>query len=616
MNKLDFLPINKEDMQLRGWDECDIIVVSGDAYVDHPSFGTAIISRVLERAGYRVCVLAQPDWHTPADFTRFGRPRLGFFVGAGVVDSMVNHYTAAKKPRGEDVYSAGGKIGNRPDRAIIVYCNLIRQAYKKIPIIIGSLEASLRRFAHYDYWDDKVRASILADSGADLLLYGMCENSVVEAAKALENDSRNYSGIRGACYISNEIPEGYVRLPSYNEVRDDKRKYARAYLVQQEEQDYVRGRPLAQFHEKYTIQTSYNTPEKNGGKWVCQTPPAAPLERRELDRVYALPYMRAWHPVYDADGGVPALAEVEFSISATRGCYGSCAFCALTYHQGRVVSSRSPASIVNEAKLLTHLPGFKGYIHDVGGPTANFREPACELQKERGACPKRMCLYPKPCKNLRVNNGELVSILRQIRTLPGVKRVFIRSGIRYDALLLDENNDFITELVKHHVSGQLKVAPEHADARTLDCMGKPSVEVFDSFRNKYNQLNKQYGMNQYIVPYFISSHPGCDLNAAIKLAEYLRDTRLQPEQVQDFYPTPGTLSTCMFHTGIDPRTMKPVYIPKTAREKAWQRALLQYKRPRNAKLVREALRAAGREDLIGFGGRCLVKPERAKPLNP
>ena len=595
----DFLPVNMDDMLRRGWTAPDFVFVSGDAYVDHPSFGTALLARVLEKHGYSVAILAQPDWHSISDFKRFPRPRLGFLVGAGVVDSMVNHYTAAKKPRSEDVYSPGGKAGHRPDRATIVYCNRIREAWGKTPIILGSLEASLRRFAHYDYWEDRVRASILIDSGANLLLYGMCEGSVIEAAKWIERGCQpeERRAIRGACYAASEAVEGYEELPSFEDVRADKRAYAHAFIRQMEEQDHVRGVALSQ---------------KHGRNWLCQNPPSPPLTRSQLDAVYALPFTREWHPDYDEQGGVPALEEVKFSITATRGCFGSCAFCALTYHQGRVVVSRSPQSIIREGAMMTHHPDFKGYIHDVGGPTANFRCPACEEQLKRGTCKNRMCMYPRLCRNIKPNHSELLNILRELRTLPGVKKVFIRSGIRFDYLMADPNPEFFHEMVEHHISGQLKVAPEHADACTLSMMGKPELAVFNRFHERYKDINARLGKSQYIVPYFISSHPGCGLDAAIALAEYMRDTRLNPEQVQDFYPTPGTLSTCMYYTGLDPRTMRPVYVPRDPQEKAMQRALMQYRRPQNRTLVHEALRRAGREDLIGYGPHCLVAPPQVR----
>ncbi|GHU65366.1 UPF0313 protein [Clostridia bacterium] len=620
INRGLFLPTTFEDMTARGWDRPDFVFVSGDAYVDHPSFGAALLGRVLERQGYRVAMLAQPDWRSCDAFKRFGRPRLGFMVSAGVVDSMVNHYTATKKPRSEDAYAPGGLSGHRPDRATIVYCNRIREAFpsthhNRIPIIIGGLEASLRRFAHYDYWDDKVRASILVDSGADLLMFGMCENSIVEAARWIENgsDPTELKKLRGACYLADEtdgaLPDGFLELPSFEQVRADKREYARSFLIEMSEQDPIRGKPLAQRHGAAGVGRAQ--------KIIFQNVPAMPLTRSELDAVYNLPFTRVWHPDYDELGGVPALEEVSFSISATRGCFGACAFCALTYHQGRIVSSRSPQSIVQEARKLTTLPGFKGYIHDVGGPTANFRRPPCDRQLTHGACKDRQCLFPKPCPRLKADHRELAAILRDIRALPGVKKVFIRSGIRFDYLLKDNDSTFLKELIEHSVSGQLKVAPEHADAFTLHCMGKPEIGVFDRFQDRYYDINEKLGKRQYLVPYFISGHPGCDLNAAVALAEYMRDTHLFPEQVQDFYPTPGTLSTCMYYTGLDPRTMQSIYIPKDKREKAMQRALLQYRRPTNAPLVREALRKVGRFDLIGFNPRCLVRPstshEREKP---
>ena len=596
MTRDDFLPATPEDMRRRGWDSPDFVYVCGDAYVDHPSFGHAIIGRVLEDAGYKVAMLCLPPHHDVTAFRRFGKPRLGFLVSAGVIDSMVNHYTAAKKPRSEDVYAPGGKAGLRPDRATIVYCNRIRQAYSDVPILIGGPEASLRRFSHYDYWDDKVRHSVLMDSGATLLLYGMGETSILACARWLEEGAPQEAlpGIRGICYLQKEKPEGVTEVPSHREVAEDKAAYARAFMTQYDEQDPYRGKALCQ--------------QQDERRWLIQTPPALPLNREELDRVYALPYTRRWHPDYDALGGVPALQEVEFSISATRGCFGGCGFCALTFHQGRIVQSRSPDSIVGEAEMLTKLPGFKGYIHDVGGPTANFRRPACAKQYTKGACKDRQCLYPNPCAQLVPNHTELLTILRRIRTLPKVKKVFIRSGLRYDYIMLDKDKTFLRELCQHHVSGQLKVAPEHISPRVLALMGKPGREVYDRFVQRYEAINRDLGMEQYLVPYLMSSHPGSDLNAAVELALYLRDTGHQPEQVQDFYPTPGTLSTCMFHTGLDPRTMKPVYVPRTPHEKAMQRALLQYRKPQNRYLVLEALQQCGREDLIGYDRNCLVRP--------
>ena len=592
-----FLPVTREEMLARGWEQPDFVVVSGDAYVDHPSFGHAIIARVLEDAGYRVCMLNQPDFHNARDFARFGRPRYGFMVAAGNIDSMVNHYTAAKRPRSQDLYSPGGRPGLRPDRATIVYCNRIHEAFGKVPIVIGGVEASLRRFAHYDYWDDSVRHSILADCGADLLSYGMAEKQTVMIADRLR-DGLPLTGIPGTCYMADAVPEGALEIPSFMDCKADKAAYCRAFKVQYEEQDPIRGRTLAQWHEK---------------KVLVAEKPMMPLTREELDRVYELPYTRRWHPMYDADGGVPALSEVEFSIASTRGCFGACAFCALTFHQGRIVQSRSPESILKEARLLTTLPNFKGYIHDVGGPTANFRFPACKKQLTHGACKERQCLAPEPCKNLEADESELTRLLQDLRKIPGIKKVFIRSGLRFDYMMLDERDDFFRELCAHHVSGQLKVAPEHVAPKVLRLMGKPRNEVFRAFCEKYKRINQKLGKDQYLVPYFISSHPGSDLSAAIELAEYLRDIGHQPEQVQDFIPTPGTLSTAMFYTGMNPLTMERVYVPRSPQEKAMQRALLQYRRPQNHALVRRALHIAGREDLIGYGKRCLVPPAGAQP---
>ncbi len=601
MTRDDFLPVTQEDVRLRGWDAPDFVYVCGDAYVDHPSFGHAIISRVLEKAGYKVAMLCLPPHQDASAFQRFGKPKLAFLVSAGVIDSKVNHYTAAKKTRSEDVYSPGGVAGLRPDRATIVYCNRIRQAYSDVPILIGGVEASLRRFSHYDYWEDKVRHSILVDSGANLLMYGMGETSILACAAWLKSgaDREALRSIRGICYLDKDKPEGIEELPSHRDVCRDKAAYARAFMAQYNEQDPFRGKPLCQ--------------EQDTKRYLVQTPPSFPLGREELDEVYALPYTRRWHPDYDALGGVPALQEVEFSISATRGCFGGCSFCALTFHQGRIVQSRSPESIVGEAKLLTTLPGFKGYIHDVGGPTANFRRHACKKQMTLGACKDRQCLYPKPCARLEPDHSELLSILRRIRALPGIKKVFIRSGLRYDYMLLDRDSTFLKELCQHHVSGQLKVAPEHVSPGVLAMMGKPGRDVYDAFVKKYEAVNRQLGLKQYLVPYLMSSHPGSDLNDAVELALYLRDIGYQPEQVQDFYPTPGTLSTCMFYTGLDPRTGKPVFVPRAPREKAMQRALLQYRRPQNRHLVLEALKKCGREDLIGYGNGCLVRPSEGPP---
>lgn len=593
-----FPPTTMADCKARGWDVPDFVYVIGDAYVDHPSFGSAVIVRTLERAGYRVAVLAQPDWRSALDFQRFGRPYLGFLVSSGVIDSMVNHYTAAKKRRSEDVYTPGGKAGKRPDRAVIVYCNRIREAYGDIPIVVGGVEASLRRFCHYDYWDDRVRASILQDCGADLLLYGMGERTILAAAEWVARGAQAWElpAMRGVCFLSPKPVRGCLSLPSFEDCVRDKRAYAEAFRIQYREQDPVRGKALMQRH---------------GGQYLVQTAPDAPLSREELDASYALPYQRAWHPDYDAAGGVPAIEEVKFSIAHTRGCFGSCSFCAITFHQGRIVASRSKESVIEEARRITQLPDFKGYIHDVGGPTANFRRPSCDGQLERGTCAGRQCLYPSPCKNLVVDHRDYIALLKEVRSLPRVKKVFIRSGLRYDYIMADRSDAFLREIVAHHISGQLKVAPEHVSPKVLAYMGKPGRDVYDAFVAKYEAMNARLGKKQYLVPYLMSSHPGSDLAAAIELAEYLRDIGHQPEQVQDFYPTPGTLSTCMFYTGLDPRTMKPVYVPRTAHEKALQRALLQYKRPQNFPLVREALRTAGREDLIGYGKHCLVPPEGA-----
>ena len=589
-----FLPVTREEMLARGWDTPDFVYVTGDAYVDHPSFGLAIISRVLEAAGYRVAMLPQPDWHSCEDFRRFGRPRLGFLVTAGVIDSMVNHYTVAKKPRREDAYSPGGETGKRPDRATAVYANRIREAYGSVPIAIGGVEASLRRFAHYDYWDDRVRNSMLVDSCADVLMFGMGERSVLRVAEWIES-GRPFSEMRipGTCVMASEIPEGFTEIPAQEVVAKDRHAYAEAFKVQYDQQDPVRGKPLAQ---------------KHGRRYLLQNRPDMPLTRAELDRVYALPYRRAWHPMYDKLGGVPALAEVQFSIAHVRGCFGACNFCALTFHQGRIVSSRSQESILAEAKLLTKLPGFKGYIHDVGGPTANFRRPACDKQLKCGACVHRQCLFPHPCPNMNADHREYIEVLRALRALPNVKKVFIRSGIRFDYVLKDSSSGFLNELVRYHVSGQLKVAPEHVSPNVLAYMGKPEAGVFEDFVRRYRQVNENAHMDQYLVPYFMSSHPGSTLQDAVMLAEYLKKSGLRPEQVQDFYPTPGTMSTAMFHTGLDPRDMKPVYVARNPHEKAMQRALMQYYIPGNHALVLEALRRAGREDLIGWGRECLIPP--------
>ena len=587
-----------QDMRERGWDAPDFVYVSGDAYVDHPSFGAAIIFRILENAGYRVAVLAQPNWKSCADFMRFGRPNYGFLVSSGVIDSMVNHYTAAKKRRSSDVYTPGGRAAKRPDRALIVYCRLIREAYGDIPIAVGGVEASLRRFAHYDYWDDRVRPSVLEDCGADLM-FGMSERSILVTADWMSRGAPAWecAKMRGVCYRSSAPLRGSLEIPSYEDCVRSKKCYGDAFLTQYNEQDPIRGRAISQRH---------------GDHYVIQTRPDMPLSREELDRTYALPFQRTWHPDYDVLGGVPAIEEVQFSIAHTRGCFGSCSFCAITFLQGRIVSTRSHESVLEEAKAITQMPNFKGYIHDVGGPTANFRHPSCDKQLRHGTCAARQCLFPKPCPNLKVDHTDYIALLREIRALPRVKKVFVRSGLRYDYIMADKSDAFLRELCQYHISGQLKVAPEHVSPKVLAVMGKPGRDVYDAFCEKYARINRELGKEQYLVPYLISSHPGSDLSAAIELAEYLRDINHQPEQVQDFYPTPGTLSTCMFYTGFDPRTGKPVFVPRTPHEKAMQRALLQFRRPQNFPLVRDALRLAHREDLIGTGRNCLVPPEGVK----
>lgn len=597
-----FLPISKDEMNKLGWDRPDFVYVIGDAYVDHPSFGHAIISRVLEAEGFKVGIISQPDWRSKDDFMRLGKPRLGFLVSSGNIDSMVNHYTAAKKRRSGDAYSPGGEGGRRPDRCVIVYCNRIREAYGDIPVIIGGVEASLRRFAHYDYWDDRVRRSILIDSRADILTYGMGERQIPKIAHLLDSgvkvkDIRDVDG-SVFCIREDEIPEDAVVLPSFEEVRDDKRKYADSVRIQYEQTDAVRGKPMVQAHQ---------------GRLILQTKPCMPLSTPELDRVYSLPYERTYHPSYE--NGVPAIEEVKFSLASSRGCYGSCNFCALAFHQGRVVTSRSHASLIEEAKKFVHDPDFKGYIHDVGGPTANFRKPACEKQLKTGTCIKKKCLFPHVCKAIKPDHKDYLSLLRKLRSIDGVKKVFIRSGIRFDYLMADKDDSFFRELCKYHVSGQLKVAPEHISDRVLEKMGKPEFSVYKRFYNKFFEINKAIGKNQYLVPYFMSSHPGSTLNEAIELALYFKKQHYVPEQVQDFYPTPGTISTCMFYTGLDPLTMEEVYVPKTYEEKQMQRALLQFSRPENYNIVKKALIKAGRDDLIGFDKDCLIKPRRNERMN-
>ncbi len=606
---MPFLPLTKEEMRARGWDAADIVLVTGDAYVDHPSFGTAIISRVLEDAGFRVAILSQPQG--PDDLTEFGRPRLGFFVNGGNIDSMVAHYTAARRRRSEDAYTAGGVAGRRPDRATIVYCRWAREMYGDIPILIGGLEASLRRFAHYDYWDDAVRPSVLVDSTADILVYGMGEKADVEVARRLAAGEpiSAITDIRGTAFavsVKEYEPRPCAECPSFDQVRaaDEagKRQYAVAARIQQDEQDAVRGKTVIQRH---------------GDKIVVQNPPMPPLTTEEFDRVYELPYMREYHPSYEAAGGVPGLVEVKFSLVHNRGCFGACNFCSIAFHQGRQITCRSEDSVVREAEKLTAMKDFKGYIHDVGGPTANFRAPSCEGQATRGLCKGKKCLAPTVCPALRADHKEYLHLLRRLRALPRVKRVFIRSGIRFDYLLEDKDETFFKELVQYHVSGQLKVAPEHCSAGVLNAMGKPAIDTYRRFQKRFYELTKSIDKKQYLVPYLMSSHPGSTLRDAVELALFLKKEGLHPEQVQDFYPTPGTISTCMFYTGLDPYTMKPIYVPRTAAEKAEQRALLQYFRPENRDKVRAALKRAGRADLIGNGPNCLVSAESVKrPATP
>ena len=597
-----FLPVSAEDMQARGWSSYDILVVTGDAYVDHPSFGPTVIARVLEAEGYRVAVLAQPPWHDASAFRAMGRPRLAVFIGGGNLDSMVAHYTASKKRRGEDFYSPGKKAGLRPDRCTIVYANRAREAFKGLPVIVGGLEASLRRFAHYDYWSDQVRRALIFDAKADLLIYGMGETASVEIARQLADGVpvRQIRGVRGTSFIASDagaclFPS--VECPSFEEVKSDKTAYARAAMLQYDEHDPVRGRAILQRH---------------GSRVLITNPPQMPLSTPAFDRVAELPYARDPHPMYEPMGGVPAIDEVRFSITHNRGCFGACSFCSLAFHQGRMITCRSQASVVREAELLTKHPLFKGYIHDVGGPTANFRHPSCSRQLTHGLCRGKNCLTPVPCRNLDADHSSYLALLRRLRKVPGVKKVFVRSGIRFDYLLEAPDDAFFTELVRYHISGQLKVAPEHCIDRVLAYMGKPPNAVYDRFMEKYRQINRKYDKEQYLVPYLISSHPGSTLADAVALAEYLNRTGRQPEQVQDFYPTPGTLSTCMYYTGIDPRTMEPVYVPRSPKEKAMQRALLQWRQPQNRRLVLEALRLAGREDLIGTGKKCLIAPPAKK----
>lgn len=594
-----FLPLSRGDMEERGIKQFDFIYVTGDAYVDHPSFGAAIVTRLLESLGYTVGIISQPDWKSERDFKIYGKPRLAFLVTGGNIDSMVAHYTAAKRKRSDDAYTAGGKAGKRPDRAVIVYCKKIREIYGNVPIAIGGLEASLRRFAHYDYWDDLVRPSILLDSGADLLMYGMGEHQIEELARRLDGGESisDIHNIRGTCYLTEPIntPIGAAECASYEQVKENKKAYARSCRQQYDHQDEVYGKTVIQRHGKMML---------------VQNPPSYSLTTEELDRIYSLPYMRAYHPSYESVGGVPGIEEVKFSITHNRGCFGYCNFCSIALHQGRRITCRSEESILDEARRLTEMPDFKGYIHDVGGPTANFRKPSCEKQIKLGLCKGKKCLAPEPCPNLEADHSEYIDILRKLRKIKGVKKVFIRSGIRYDYLMEDESDEFIKELIKNHVSGQLKVAPEHCSAAVLDKMGKPHIEAYKKFQKKFYEITKGIGKEQYLVPYLMSSHPGSTLKEAIELAVFLKKNNMRPEQVQDFYPTPGTLSTCMFYTGLDPYTMEEVYVPRTPEEKKMQRTLLQYFKPENKRIVISALKKAGRTDLIGYGKNCLVTPEK------
>ena len=600
--KGNFLPITREEMKERRWDQVDFVYVSGDAYVDHPSFGHAIITRLLESRGYRVGIIAQPDWRKPESVQVFGEPRLGFLVSAGNMDSMVNHYSVSKKRRKTDAYTPGGEMGKRPDYACVVYGNLIRQTYKKTPIILGGIEASLRRMAHYDYWSDKLKRSVLLDSGADVISYGMGEHSIVELAEALDAGIpvEDITYIAGTVVKTKSLDSIYDAeiLPSFEDLKADKMNYARSFYTQYLNTDAFNGKRLVEPYSEHL--------------YVVQNPPATPLTQMEMDDVYSLPYQRTYHPSYEAKGGVPAIKEIKFSLISNRGCFGGCSFCALTFHQGRIVQVRSHESLIEEAKEITKDKDFKGYIHDVGGPTANFRHPSCKKQMEHGVCKTRQCLFPSPCKNLDADHRDYVSLLRKLRDIPKVKKVFIRSGIRFDYLLADKKQEFLRELCEYHVSGQLKVAPEHVAGPVLSLMGKPEHKVYEEFTRQFYKMNEKIGKEQYLVPYLMSSHPGSTLKEAVELAEYCRDLGYMPEQVQDFYPTPSTLSTCMYYTGVDPRTMQKVYVPKSPHEKAMQRALIQYRNPELYDLVIEALHKAGRSDLIGFGPKCLVSPRQMR----
>ena len=597
----DFLPVTREEMKKRGWEQVDFVYVSGDAYVDHPSFGAAIIGRLLESRGYRVGMIPQPDWRKKESIQVFGRPRLGFLVTAGNMDSMVNHYTVSKKHRQKDAYSPGGQMGLRPDRAVVVYSNLIRQSYKDSPVILGGIEASLRRMAHYDYWENKVKHSILIDSGADLISYGMGEHSILEIAEALDSGIpiEEITYIAGTVYRTKDLLRAYepIILPSFEDVKEDKAVYAESFATQYRNTDPFTAKAMAE---------SYG----NRG-YVIQNPPAMPLSTQEMDDVYDLPFTGEYHPMYKKKGGIPALEEIKFSLTSNRGCFGGCNFCALTFHQGRILQTRSHDSIIREAVKMTKAPDFKGYIHDVGGPTADFRHPSCQKQLTKGVCQNRQCLFPTPCKNLKADHKDYVLLLRKLRDIPGVKKVFVRSGVRFDYVLADPDKTFLRELVKYHVSGQLRVAPEHVSDQVLHYMGKPSHQVYLRFLEEFDKADKQAQKDQYAIPYFMSSHPGCTMKEAVKLAEYVRDLGYTPEQVQDFYPTPSTLSTCMYYTGIHPITKEKVYVPKNPHEKAIQRALMQYKNPANRELVLEGLKMAGRMDLVGFGPKCLIRPENS-----
>mgnify|MGYP000527300998 FL=1 len=598
-----FLPLTQKEMQLKGWEQPDFVYVIGDAYVDHPSFGPAIISRVLEAHGYKVAIISQPDWKDENSIAIYGRPKLAFLVCAGNMDSMVNHYTVSKKRRHTDAYTPGGEMGKRPDYATIVYCNLIRKKYKDAAIVAGGIEASLRRLAHYDYWSNKLKHSILVDAQADIVIYGMGEHAIVEIADALQSgiDIKDLSFIHGTVYKARNLEhlyEDYIELPSYDALQEDKLNYVRSFKIQYDNTDHITAKILVEKYKDY--------------QYVIQNPPAEPLMEQEMDEVYALPYTKTYHPIYEAQGGIPAISEIKFSLVSNRGCFGGCSFCALTFHQGRTLQTRSHASIIEEAKEMTKDPEFKGYIHDVGGPTANFRQRACKKQEKYGVCANRQCLFPKPCPNLIVDHSDYLKLLRELRSLPKVKKVFIRSGIRFDYLMADKDDTFFRELCKYHVSGQLKVAPEHISDKVLMKLGKPENAVFQAFCKKYKRINEELGLKQYMVPYLMSSHPGSTLKEAVELAEYLRDLGYMPEQVQDFYPTPSTISTCMYYTGVDPRTMEKVYVPNSPHEKAMQRALIQYRNPDNYDLVHEALVKAGRTDLIGFDKNCLIKPRKMK----